>query len=192
MPIVLGNDTITGLGVGGLPDGTINAADLAAGAARANFGAGAVLQVVQGQRTDGFSMSISNATFTEIPSFSAIITPSSTSSKIHVFALIGASYNNDHFSIRLKRSGTVFGTGTGSGDSNYSSGMGSVSVGGNTNGTRPIPFQWLDAPATTSAVTYTVDIRADLGGTMYINRTVSGSGNGAQTPSTIILMEIAA
>jgi hypothetical protein len=29
MPITLGNDTITGLGVGGLPDGTVNTADLA-------------------------------------------------------------------------------------------------------------------------------------------------------------------
>jgi hypothetical protein len=49
MPIVLGNDTITGLGVGGLPNGTVNADDLASGAVtRAKMGyGGAVLQTLQ-------------------------------------------------------------------------------------------------------------------------------------------------
>jgi hypothetical protein len=47
MPIVLGNTTITGLGVGGLPDGTINADDLASGAVtRAKMGyAGAIVKM---------------------------------------------------------------------------------------------------------------------------------------------------
>ena len=47
MPIVLGDTTITGLGVGGLPNGTINADDLASGAVtRAKMGyAGAIVKV---------------------------------------------------------------------------------------------------------------------------------------------------
>ena len=60
MPIVLnGSGTVTGISVGGLPDGIIQAADLASGVG------GKILQVVQTQKVD--ASSVTGTTFTKIP-----------------------------------------------------------------------------------------------------------------------------
>ena len=87
MPLVLSGST--GIVSGNIADGTITASDLATGAARANFGAGAVLQVVNAEYT-----SVANAaTGLLVDIFSANITPSSTTSKIYVIANVFGGIN---------------------------------------------------------------------------------------------------
>ena len=54
-----GDGTITGVSVGGLPDGIVDTDMIAAGAVTAaKRGAGAILQVVQAAKTDVFSVSV--------------------------------------------------------------------------------------------------------------------------------------
>ena len=78
------SNTITGLAAGGLPDGSIQAADLASGVG------GKLLQVIQNVKTDVCSTTTQN-TWTDIGGtdqsgsgsvFGINITPSATSSKI--------------------------------------------------------------------------------------------------------------
>ena len=80
MPIVLnGSGTVTGISAGGLPDGIIQAADLASGVG------GKILQVVSvsdSVRESVGTVSLSSAnTYYDTP-FAVTITPSATSSKI--------------------------------------------------------------------------------------------------------------
>lgn len=83
MPIVLGNTTITGLGVGGLPDGVVTAADIADGAvttAKLAAGVGGKLLQVLVFKTSG--QVIVNNTTAKIIEGSIITTVSN--SKIYV------------------------------------------------------------------------------------------------------------
>jgi len=86
MAIVIdGTGSITGLSAGGLPDGSITAADLAAGAARSNFGAGAVLQSVTASFTN-FSTS-STSTGTSASEWGSLtITPTASGNYLLVIA----------------------------------------------------------------------------------------------------------
>ena len=85
MPIVLnGSGTVTGISVGGLPDGIIQSADLATGVG------GKILQVKQAVKTDVSSRGGSSGqdAFAAISGLSVDITPSATSSKILVLVNI--------------------------------------------------------------------------------------------------------
>lgn len=89
MPISInGSGSITGLSAGGLPDGCVTAGDLAAGAARSNFGSGAILQVQRafGQLTR-YTMSVT--TWAELDNACRVtITPASSSSKLLIMSQI--------------------------------------------------------------------------------------------------------
>jgi hypothetical protein len=57
------------------------------------------------------------------------------------------------------------------------------------------PIVYVDSPATTSTVTYNVQIRAESPQTAYINRGLEADGDSGITPrvtSSIVVMEIAA
>ncbi len=55
-------------------------------------------------------------------------------------------------------------------------------------------INWLDTPATTSAVTYKIKAAAVGGGTLYLGRNATDTDNAQYTrvPQVIILMEVAA
>jgi hypothetical protein len=197
MPIVLGDTTITGLGVGGLPDGTINADDIASGAiTRAKMGyAGAVLQVVQ-NTTDGGGTTSTND-YAEM--LNASITPTSTSSRILIFYQIGTgTSDNQPTSARIRRNTTVVGSNATTGGSSR---MGNMASAGNGNYspqhiTQVTKGHFLDSPATTSAITYRLDIspRNDSGNiTWRLGMPWSDLTGGYIMPvkTTITLMEIA-
>ena len=75
-------NTIAGLAVGGLPDGTVDTDMLATNAITSSLmPAGAILQVLQSTRTD--MISTTSATFVDV--LTQAITPSSTSNKILIF-----------------------------------------------------------------------------------------------------------
>jgi hypothetical protein len=192
MPMTLSGDgTITGLAVGGLPDATVTAADLASGAAKSNFGAGAVLQVVQATKTDSFTTT--STSFTTPTGLSLSITPSSASNKILIFANIGFEISGDaghgYGSIRRDSTDIFIGDAAGSRPratfaQNNSGGNGSVAF----------SMAYLDSPSTTSSISYSVNVRSSNGTTVYVNRSVrdnDGSAFDGRTVSSIVAMEIA-
>ena len=183
---ISGLGTVTGLASGGLPDGSVTAGDLASGAARTNFGAGAVLQVKQ-----VYSDSMISFTNTGSWANSGIyvdITPSSTSSKVLILLTVGNGQSTNGFNnaFRVTRSGTVIGGNSNSlygwiGEDTYLSANATTSS-----------AQYLDSPSSTSSLRYELQMICD-GNTGYINRAGGGTGTiGVAVGSTqIIVMEIA-
>lgn len=153
--------------------GQVPAAGLATGAARANFGAGAVLQVVNAT----YSTTESNGTGTYADSgLTATITPTSPSSKILVLVSQNGVYGNTAaagVNMRLMRNASAvcqFAVAQA-----YSTGVMLISVSTN----------YLDSPATTSPVTYKTQFARYTGSG---NVTLQGNGD----VSTITLIEVAA
>ena len=152
--------------------------------------AGKVLQVVSVTKTDFFSTSASS--WTDLTGLTATITPSATSSKILVMVdvFMGLSdFNDQNFYWKMLRGSTDIGVGT-DGTNNFSGG-------GNFNSAASVPFlgggskNHLDAPATTSATTYKVQISKNAAtAIIYVNR--RGSNTTDCGISTITLMEISA
>jgi hypothetical protein len=182
MPISInGSGSITGLSAGGLPDGSITAADLAAGAARSNFGAGAVLQVIQGVKSDSDTISASANTWYDT-GLEATITPSSSASKILIMANGHGQprYNespNSPVSFRVTKNG-----------SSITGKFGFNTAGANSeNQASSNAIIHLDSPATTSALTYKIQILIPSTNTLYLNRSYANTG----LEMRIILQEIA-
>lgn len=210
MPVSINGNTgvITGLAVGGLPDGTVDADMLAANAVTsgklASGVGGKILQVVQSKKVDQFSHT--GTTHTKITGadqsgsgsvFCVKITPSSSSNKVLVSCQI-------MFAVTLIASGrlvrtisgsdTVLSIGTDIGD-----GQTSFHVRSNATdhyyGSMPINLEFLDTPNTTSEVQYSIEVKAyDTNHKAYINRTHT-TGNAyysRSTASTITAKEVAA
>jgi hypothetical protein len=165
-----------------------------------NKSAGSVLQVVQATKTDAVGLSCTS-TWTAIPgqggsgTFSATITPSSSSNKILVFVDLHAAASSGQVTrAQLQRNGTAIYIGDAAGSRPLGFGQlypnsGTVEIGS-------MSVKYLDSPATTSAVTYSLYAGTDnTSGVAYINqcqRDNNGTGYDTRTASAIILMEIAA
>ena len=153
---------------------------------------GKVLQVVSTVKTDTYSMS--SATFATITGLTATITPASTDSRILVSVFIGAldaSTWVQQFT-RLVRDSTAIGVGAAAGSRTQASTHSRFSSGGATAfGAQS--FQFLDSPASTSAIVYGLQV-ATVSGTIFINRNQSDtdSASSGRTASTITVMEIGA
>jgi len=181
-----GDGTITGISVGGLPDGIVDTDMIAAGAVTAaKRGAGAILQIVQA--TANTEVSITSTTYTDI-GLSASITPSSSSNKVLVLANVQVYCSrggNQGAGVKVLRDSTQIYISVEDGTGPYEIYSASSSIGGR------FTLNQLDSPATTSAITY------KLQGRPYTNAS-SGradffdSGNNQQGTGTLILMEIAA
>ena len=181
MPVTInGNGTITGVSVGGLPDGIVDTDMLAANAvssAKLASGAGGkILQVVSVTKTGNFSSS--STSFTDITGCTLNITPSATSSKIYVTLLGGqwGLYSSGNYAGfgKIVRDSTdlVFGI------VSYRDGS------GNDGGTCALSY--LDSPNTTSQVTYKAQVKSSLSG-----KEVYPTGSGGEG-LTITAMEVAA
>lgn len=147
------------------------------------------VQVVSATKTDTFSTT--STSFTDITGLSASITPSSSSSKILVTVVLGATTSdNDVAATLLLRGSTAIAVGDGANGV-----LGQIYHGGGSSGEHwyghvPTVMTFLDSPATTSATTYKVQMRVNAG-TGYLNRTTAdGSQYAGRTVSTITLMEI--
>ena len=178
-----GNGTITGISVGGLPDGIVDNDMLAN-----TVTTGKVLQAVTGTTQTRTEISGGTGTWHDT-NLSATITPSSSSNKVLV--LVSGSLHTGNTSSGAM---TVFRGGTNGTDIGGANGYGLLSVhgtgtsgggGGTQNGGASI----LDSPSTTSATEYLVKIK----------RVWAGAGGNTQFPSsnnyekaTITLLEIAA
>jgi hypothetical protein len=178
MPLILSGDT--GVPASGMPTGS-------------------VIQVVSTIKTDTFSTTTS--TFTDITGLSASITPTSLSSKIRVqyYVCFGQSDNNANrgAGFRVTRNGTAVGIADAAGNRSR---MGSYCITSiNFEGCNVANQEFLDSPATTSALTYQVQLLWTAGGgghTGYVNRSGRYLDNveNSQGPWTsgITLMEIKA
>ena len=197
MPITLnGSGTITGVSVGGLPDGIVDTDMIAAAAVTGvKKGEGSILQVVQTVKSDVFSST--SQTYVDITGLTVDITPVKANSNILVIAIIGSFGNTDVSNIALT---TADGTAIIQGDivSGKDSASTSAYTGGNSTGegwygNNPAPIIKLHDPSYTlgNAVTYKCRMKCN-GNTFYLNRNQSDvSQYAVRTASTITAMEIA-
>ena len=162
---------------------------------------GGILQVVSTTKSDTFSTSSTG--FTDITGLSVSITPTSTSSKIMVFADVAVGANDDSAGPRLllTRNSTAIARGNAAGSRPRATAGGvpdaiSETV-TNLYSVTAIGFQFLDEPSTTSALTYVVQIaKSSPGGrVLYVNRNGNYADDANKENSTLIstitVMEVA-
>ena len=171
-----GNGTITGISVGGLPNGIVDTDMLAANAvtpAKSTIQGGKVLQVQQ----TVLSSQVTVGTGTETEVINVAITPSATTSKILTTLTSAPAYvgTGTEFQLLLYRDSTeVYGY-----TFYFGSGAANAAIAG-PNG------MYLDSPNTTSSITYRVKLTRRWGSnTCYFNHT-----NG-KAKSSLTAMEIA-
>lgn len=147
---------------------------------------GAILQVVQGVKTDTAIVS-GGATYTIV---SATITPSSSSNKILIQSHVNG-YSPYDATLYFTRNGTPVGIGDAAGS--RARGFSEMNGSPRSNETGNNAGFYLDSPGTTSAITYAVLVY-NASTTSYINRSASDTDAGydARTISTITLMEVVA
>ena len=135
--------------------------------------------------------SINTETYTDIPSMTATITPTSTSSKILIqvsFGLLCSNGNSTGCLMKLFRDSTEIGSGSGADTHNVFM----QNYNGANNIFEPRFHMFVDSPSSTSAIVYKMQWRvvsASSGETWYMNR--RGNDNFCRTQSTFLLTEIA-
>ena len=186
--VINGSGTVTGLAVGGLPDGTVDAGTLATNSVTAaklevsaitsaDLPVGTVLQVkfVEDESSQTVATDTNNGAATDL---SIAITPIATSSKILATWNMQYEMPNANASTGL---GMILMRGS---TRAWVSGYTWVDVGGSAGaGKHRASWQWLDSPSTTSAVTYTVHAITEGGNAVNINTQTN--------KSNLTLMEIA-
>ena len=159
---------------------------------------GRVLQVVSTTKTDTGAISTAGFSFTStVSGLTVAITPSASSSKVLVSGVMhmSRSTNKPIASYRLMRDDTAIGVGDAGGGSQARLTSSMSAPGTNALGILSIPFEFLDTPATTSEITYGIQIyNLDDGTeTLFINRMAGDSTSSffTRTVSTITAKEVA-
>lgn len=197
MPIgVNGSGTITGISVGGLPDGIVDTDMLAANAvtaAKSNI-SGSIVNVSSYTKTNTASTSVAQGAYSEAL-ISLSYAAASSSNKLLIIA---------NFSISVDSAATVYATlhigGSASGyrgdaDGNRNRTSTSCRT-GNSGGLETMSIVYLHSSPSTSSTAY--DVRGshanDATQTMYINRTHADTNNNyeARNASSITILEVAA
>lgn len=154
--------------------------------------AGAVLQVVQTVKTDGFSFA--GGSYVDVTGLSVSITPTSTTSKILImFSLYGVQQGTTGtygLQVKLVRNSTAIYLGDASGSAQQASAnIGTTSY----NYPQSLNGVYLDSPATTSSTTYKLQAYGESGQSQFIGGSYNTvAAYDARVPSQIIVMEIAA
>jgi len=196
MPVIInGSGSVTGLSVGGLPDGTVDADTLASNAVTsaklASGVGGKILQVVSTTKTD--TVSQNSNSFGNISGMSVTITPSSSSNKILITGYVQVGINASQYRTYIKI--------TGGNSANYigdattgveAANVGVARVSGDNYTQISVPLMYLDSPSTTSAITYQVQWAQENNNTAYLNRPYTLDASGSNVASTITAMEVAA
>lgn len=176
MPITLQNTTLTGLGVDGIPSGTVGSLSLANSTIqRANIGyPGQILQAQTVNKTNTFSGTASAGSYTAITGLSVNITPFYSTSRIFIIFSIAfdSSRSNSGGGFAIFRGGSLLTGSVGQAVGvNYRvyGDFGAPVTPGQTAMHRG--GHHLDAPATTSTLTYDMRFtQASAGFTLFINR----------------------
>ena len=148
-------------------------------------GGGKIAQVVQAQPITSV-FTTTSASYVDVTSLSASITPSATTSKVlvhcYVQLYVAGSVQGNVSRLQLVRGSTAI---NGFQSSTYDQGGSGVQ----TDNTCTITV--LDSPSSTSAVTYKVQIKNTAGSSANIHAEATNGGGGQSTP-TFVLMEVLA
>lgn len=174
--------------------GAVSSAKLASGVpTRAQLPSGSVLQVIQTTKTDLFSTT--STSWTDWTGMSVTITPQSSSSKFLIMVTSGVSNTttNSFQYVKLQRNGTDIALGDTAGPATRcwidaalqnSAGFDIIQ--------KTLSGVFLDSPATTSALTYKLQVIRTANGTAFFGRTADiADANRSSIPSTITVMEVA-
>ena len=200
MPIgINGNGTITGVTVGGLPDGIVDTDMLAANAVSsaklASGVGGKILQVVPVIKTSGFSVTASSGNFSDITGLSASITLTGSSNKVLILFQSSYSANiGQRGSFRLLRGSQVINAANADGQNTNQAIFASICTRENTSMSVPVAGCALDTPGA-GTHTYKLQVGAESSAaTIFVNADASGgTGNtNYKGVSNLILLEVAA
>lgn len=150
-----------------------------------------VVQVKSTAKTDTFTTT--SATFVDVTGLTVSITPTSASNKILIVAQIahgiGEATPWGHFKLNGGNTSNYVGNTAGSRISAVFGGFSNYS-GQNTLNSSSIVY--LDSPATTSATTYAVQVRAGTSGSVRVNYSSTDSDNASVTrgASSITVFEV--
>jgi hypothetical protein len=154
-------------------------------------GAFRVLQVVSTTKSDSFTTT--STSFVDVTGLSVSITPSSTSSKILVIVDMVGSATPGVVAMfaALLRDSTQIALGDAAGSRTRTSGFLQAA---NADSVSMMSINFLDSPASVSALTYKIQIAANAASTVAVNRSVTDANTAAygRTASTITVMEISA
>jgi len=156
---------------------------------------GAPLQVVQTVKTDTFSTV--GTTYTTVTGLTASITPRSSTNKVLCFFDINIGENSFEGIYRYMRDSTAIYVADAVSGKTTASGMSSTSASSYQDyHMNRVTGVYLDSPATTSSVTYSVQIAGHTSGvTAYINRSPADRSSGnydVRGTSSITLIEVTA
>ncbi len=159
---------------------------------------GKILQVLSTTKLDTYSSSIASGAFTSnVTGLEVSITPSSASSTILVFVSVHGSQStaSGMTGFRLMRSGTAISIANTAGSrGRLTAFSGARGVEG--NDIAEAVTQFLDSPATTSSITYGIQLYNTAGTTetVYLNRAATDSDavNVPRLTSSITVMEVGA
>lgn len=176
---ISGDGSITGLVSGGLPDGSVTAADIESSldlsgktVTLPSGTGGKVLQVVSTTYTG--TVSTTSATPSDVSGFSAVITPTSATSKILVSVSVAFGFGSDAYPyVLLKRNGTSIGSGTSASGNRINTFISAPATSISTMVYRMHQFSrdHLDSPGTTSQLTYQIAFASPYSSHAgYINR----------------------
>ena len=196
MPIAInGSGTITGVSVGGLPDGVVDTDTLAAkAAAAAKLGDGSVVQVKHVIKTDSFSTGA--ASWNDIPSLNTSITMTSSSNKVIVLVnlcILNGSTTGSTSAIQRTTSGSNSFIGIAqSGYGNRQNGGSAELYEPRDDTSKSVSYTAEDTPG---AGTHTYTVMVDPNNyTLYVNRS-ENDGDAAdftRGTSSLIVMEVVA
>ena len=162
------------------------------GAAGSIIAPGQVIQVVSSTLT---STASGAGTSYADSGLAATITPTSTSSKIHISGYITLGTSTYFVYCHLCRGNSAIFHGNGASNRPTVTVANTQHMGSNDiYNFEAVPFHYLDSPNTTSATTYKIRMRHYTTGTWYVNRTHSDRDNAGYEPrgtSVMTLMEIA-
>ncbi len=143
-----------------------------------------VVQVKSTIKTDSFSTT--STTFVDVTGVSVSITPTSASNKVLVMVSgVNGSNGVDNFTpINLVRDSTAIAQSTG--NANFAATLNLINQ--STGITLPFSIIFLDSPATTSQITYKIQLRSNNNPLAYIGRQATSDN---RSVTTITVMEVA-
>ena len=155
---------------------------------------GHIVQLISVEATGNYSFNTSTGTYTDVTGLTLNITPKFNNSKIYLTAKVDISAaSGQRWGLRFTRNGSVpagsIGGSDGSRTRSHSSGQGTASNGIDNN----TGMMFLDSPATTSQVTYKVQVTCEGSNQVVINRSITHSDSATvyTSLSTLTAMEVA-
>ena len=192
MPITLnGSGTVSGISVGGLPDGIIQSADFASGVG------GKILQILQVAKTD--TASTTSNTFGDVSGLSQAITTVAGSKVIVIgnfFFGTAQAWSTWFRLVRVDVDGSTNYPWLGDADSTVTRASAGSYTGNYHYKAENSSFTCLDTPSGAGAHTYKIQWKQGYsdGTTSYIGRDSQGSTDASRgrVPSSLMLIEVAA